>query len=105
MTQLSPMNSNHTVSIWVFGGRWGRLAVEVDVTLSSLGLEVGSSATQAKRLCAVGHSGAVCVSLMRQRVAGYRGAFVELRQRAPRHKASYILYGCVRKTGIKVQES
>jgi hypothetical protein len=95
MTQLSPMNSTHTVSIWVLSERWGRLAVEVDFALSGLGLEVGSSATQAKRLCAVGHCGAVSVSLMRQRVAGYRGAIVELRQTAPRHKASYILYECV----------
>jgi hypothetical protein len=64
------MNSTHTVSIWIFGERWGSLAVEVDFALSGLGLEVGSSATQAKRLCAVGHCAVVCVSLMRQRVAG-----------------------------------
>jgi hypothetical protein len=70
MTQLSPMNSTHTVSIWIFGERWGSLAVEVDFALSGLGLEVGSSATQAKGLCAVGHCAVVCVSLMRQRVAG-----------------------------------
>jgi hypothetical protein len=60
------MNSSQIISVWTLNGKRGHLTVEVDVALSGLGLEVGSSATQAKRLRAVGHCGAVLVSSMRQ---------------------------------------